>query len=338
LPAKTNRFPCRETERSTTLVNEPSAEANTNEPSAAAPTRLKFWGVRGSIATPGTDTVYYGGNTSCVEVRVGSEIIVLDAGTGIRRLGLALEEEFKDQPMRLSVLITHTHWDHIQGFPFFLPAYNPKNIVTIYGFKGARQGLESTLSSQMENPYFPISMQQMPGNICIQEVQELNFQVNGVPIQAQFVSHPGLCTGYRLFTPGGSIVYIPDIELFHRLRARWIRDTDVHTRSERQSDPEEDRQIIDFIRDAEVVILDSQYSATEYEEHKGWGHSCVEDTVAFALHANVKRLYLFHHDPDHNDAAITSMVERAKEMVVNRRAPLIVEAAREGIELVLPAK
>jgi len=274
LPSKTKRFPPRESALAAPFVNEPTPDAKTNgQAAAAAPTRLKFWGVRGSIATPGTDTVIYGGNTSCVEVRVGEEIIILDAGTGIRRLGLALEEEFKDRPMRLSVLITHTQWDHIQGFPFFLPAYNPKNMVTIFGFKGARQGLESTLSSQMENPYFPISMQQMPGNICIKEVQELTFQVNGVPIQAQFVSHPGLCTGYRVFTPGGSIVYIPDVELFHRLRARWIRDTDVRTRSERQSDPEEDRDIINFIRDAEVVILDSQYSAEEYEQRKGWGHS-----------------------------------------------------------------
>jgi phosphoribosyl 1,2-cyclic phosphodiesterase len=316
-------------------VTPPNEKPNDPPP---GPTRLKFWGVRGSIATPGNETVHYGGNTSCVEVRVGSEIIILDAGTGIRRLGLALSEEFKDTSVNLSVFITHTHWDHIQGFPFFLPAYNPKNIVTIYGFKGARQGLESTLSSQMENPYFPISMQQMPGNICIKECQELNFHVNGIPIQAQFVSHPGLCTGYRLFTPGGSIVYIPDVELFHRLRARWLNDTDDFTRSGRQADPEEDRQVIDFIRDAEVVILDAQYSAAEYEQHVGWGHSCVEDTVAFAMHANCKRLYLFHHDPDHNDDDISTMAKRAQEMVANRRSSLIVEAAREGTELTLPAK
>jgi phosphoribosyl 1,2-cyclic phosphodiesterase len=181
-------------------------------------------------------------------------------------------------------------------------------------------------------------MQQMPGNICIKELQELKFQIDGVAIQAQFVSHPGLCTGYRLITPGGSITYIPDVELFHRLRARWIRDTDVLTRSERQTTPEEDQHVIDFIRDSEVLILDSQYSATEYEQRVGWGHSCVEDTVAFALHANVKRLCLFHHDPDHNDEHVSKMVERAREMVANRRSPLIVEAAREGAEIVLPAK
>lgn len=317
-------------------MKEATAEPGQPAPSGAQATRLKFWGVRGSIATPGPDTVLYGGNTSCVEIRVNSEIFILDAGTGIRRLGLSLAQEFKDRPMRLNILISHTHWDHIQGFPFFLPAYDQKNSINIYGFKGARQGLENTLSSQMENPYFPISMEQMPGNICIKEIQEVNFQVEGVPIKGQFVSHPGLCTGYRLHTPGGSIIYIPDVELFHRLRARWVRETDTVTQILRRTDPEEDRNMIDFIRDAEVVILDSQYSAAEYEGHVGWGHSCVEDTVAFALHANVKRLFLFHHDPDHSDAQITELVARARQMVAFLGHRLVVDAAREGQEIILP--
>ena len=179
----------------------------------------------GRFRVPAPETVFYGGNTSCVEVRVGTEIIVLDAGSGLRRLGLSLVEEFKDRPMNLNLLITHTHWDHIQGFPFFLPAYDPKNIVTIYGVEGASQGLQNTLSEQMESPYFPISMQQMPGHIAIRELRELKFNVSTVPVQAQFLNHPGICTGYRLFTPGGSISYLPDIEFYHRLRERWNTET-----------------------------------------------------------------------------------------------------------------
>jgi phosphoribosyl 1,2-cyclic phosphodiesterase len=297
--------------------------------------RLKFWGVRGSIPSPGPETVFYGGNTSCVEVRVGSDIIVLDAGTGLRRLGLALVEEFKEQPMQLNLLITHTHWDHIQGFPFFLPAYNPKNNVTIYGFEGASQGLKNTLSSQMESPYFPISMQQMPGHIAIRELRDLNFNVNQVPVRAQFLNHPGICTGYRLQTPGGSISYLPDIELYHRLRERWNTGTDALPHESREDTPPEDRDLIEFIRGSDVLIMDSQYDAAEYEKHIGWGHSCVEDSVAFALHAKVKRLFLFHHDPDHTDEQITRMVARARQVVAQRHSSLIVEAAREGYELIL---
>jgi phosphoribosyl 1,2-cyclic phosphodiesterase len=300
--------------------------------------RLKFWGVRGSIPSPGPETVFYGGNTSCVEVRVGSDIIVLDAGSGLRPLGLALVKEFKEQPMHLNLLITHTHWDHIQGFPFFLPAYNPKNNVTIYGFEGASQGLRNTLSDQMESPYFPISMQQMPGHIAIRELRDLNFNINQVSVRAHFLNHPGSCTGYRLFTPGGSISYLPDIELFHRLRDRWNTETILVPPTERETTPPEDRALIEFIRDSDVLIMDSQYDAAEYEKHVGWGHSCVEDCVAFALHANVKRLFLFHHDPDHTDEQISRMVARARQMAARRRSSLMVEAAREGYELILAPK
>jgi phosphoribosyl 1,2-cyclic phosphodiesterase/ActR/RegA family two-component response regulator len=295
--------------------------------------RIKFWGVRGSIPSPGPDTIHYGGNTSCVEVRVGQDIIVLDSGSGIHKLGLALREEFKDQPIHLNVLISHTHWDHIQGFPFFLPAYNLKNKVTICGFEGARQGLQNTLSSQMESPYFPISMQQMPGAITIRELKEMSFNVGSVPVKAHFLSHPGVCTGYRLFTPGGSISYLPDVELFQRLRTREKTDTNLA----RETAPEEDRSVLEFIRGSDVLIMDSQYDAAEYESHVGWGHSCVEDSVAFAVQGGVGRLFLFHHDPDHSDEQIARMVARAREMAVQWHSSLIVEAAREGCEVLLPA-
>jgi phosphoribosyl 1,2-cyclic phosphodiesterase/ActR/RegA family two-component response regulator len=300
-------------------------------------TRLKFWGVRGSIAAPGPETVYYGGNTSCVEVRLGNDIIILDAGTGIRKLGLALVEEFQDRPINLNVLITHTHWDHIQGFPFFPPAYNLNNKVTIYGFEGARLGLEGTLSSQMESPYFPISMQQMPGAITIRELKETSFRVCSVEVKAHFLNHPGVCIGYRLFTPGGSICYLPDVELFQHLRTRRKEGAGPAQAKGFDSVPEEDRATLEFIREAEVLILDSQYDAKEYDQHIGWGHSCFEDGVTFAIEAGVKRLFLFHHDPEHTDEHISRMVARARAITLRRHSPLIIEAAREGRELLLPA-
>jgi phosphoribosyl 1,2-cyclic phosphodiesterase/CheY-like chemotaxis protein len=299
------------------------------------PTRLKFWGVRGSIPTPGPGTVQYGGNTSCVEVRADGEIIILDAGSGMRRLGLSLAQEFKDRPINMTLLITHTHWDHIQGFPFFVPAYNPQNKLRILGFEGARKGLLSTLTSQMESPYFPVSMRQMPGNIDVTELKELEFSIGKVRVGATFVNHPGVCVGYRLFTSGGSIAYLPDNEPFQRMR---LYPGTQHTPDRMEAlkyASEQDQKIIEFIRDADVLIVDSQYDDAEYQTHAGWGHGCVDDVVALALFARVKQLFLFHHDPDHDDAQITRMQAWARELVAFQGETLAVDAAREGLEYVL---
>ncbi|PYK97717.1 MAG: hypothetical protein DME19_15295 [Verrucomicrobia bacterium] len=302
---------------------------------ADQPPRLKFWGVRGSIPTPGPGTVQYGGNTSCVEVRADGEIIILDAGSGIRRLGLSLAQEFKDQPIDLTLLITHTHWDHIQGFPFFVPAYNPENKLRILGYEGARNGLYSTLTYQMESPYFPVSLQHMPGNIDVTELKELEFSVGKVRVKAAFVNHPGVCVGYRLFSSAGSIAYLPDNEPFQRMRS--------HPGGQETSDrlealkyaSDQDQKIIEFLKDADVLIIDSQYDDAEYQSHVGWGHGCVEDVVALALFAKVRQLFLFHHDPDHDDAQISKMLGWARQLVAMQGESLAVDAAREGLEYVL---
>ncbi|MBA2432698.1 MAG: response regulator, partial [Chthoniobacterales bacterium] len=143
-------------------------------------TRLKLWGVRGSIPVPGPSTVRYGGNTSCVEVRADGEIIVLDAGSGIRELGRELEKEFGERPVKLTLLITHTHWDHIQGLPFFLPAYNQKNQIRVLGYEGARAGLAAILAGQMETPFFPVNLKDLPSNIAIEELKEMEFSIGAV--------------------------------------------------------------------------------------------------------------------------------------------------------------
>jgi len=299
------------------------------------PPRLKFWGVRGSIPTPGPGTVWYGGNTSCVEVRADGEIIILDAGSGIRPLGLALAREFNRQPINLTLLITHTHWDHIQGFPFFIPAYSPQNKVRIFGYEGARKGLHSTLTSQMESPYFPVSMRHMPGNIAVTELKDREFNIGRVKVTTAFVNHPGVCVGYRLSSSAGSIAYLPDNEPFQRLRS--------HSGGQPTSDQvealkyasDQDQKIIEFIRGADVLIIDSQYDEVEYESHVGWGHGCVDDVVALAIFAGVKQLFLFHHDPDHDDAQISRMLDRARQIVAVHGDTLAVEAAREGLEHVL---
>jgi len=310
----------------------PSVPATTGTPKGNGLV-IKFWGVRGSIPTPGQGTSFYGGNTSCVEVQAEGETIILDAGTGIRALGLELLAKRKGQPMALTLLVTHTHWDHIQGFPFFVPAYNPKNQIRILGYEGARKGLETTLSSQMESPYFPISMEQMPGNIVIEELKELKFSVGKVAVQAQFMNHPGICVGYRLTTSAGSVIYIPDNEPFTRLKTQSPGPAEAEVALEFAR--KQDQKLVEFLRDADVLIMDSQYDAMEYPRHVGWGHTCVDDSVAIALKAGVKKLFLFHHDPGHDDTHISHMVAWARKEVEKQGGKLQVEAAREGLEIVL---
>jgi phosphoribosyl 1,2-cyclic phosphodiesterase/DNA-binding response OmpR family regulator len=299
------------------------------------PAKVKFWGVRGSVPTPGETTVKYGGNTSCVEVRADGEIIILDAGTGIRSLGKQLVGEFKGKAMNLTLLISHTHWDHIQGFPFFIPAYNPQNKLRIIGYEGARSGLQGILSSQMESPYFPISMQQMPGHLEVEELKDFHFNIGSISIQAAFLNHPGICVGYRIQTSGGSVAYLPDNEPFSRLRTLpSLVQVDKSYESVSYAQ-HQDQKLIEFIQDVDVLIMDSQYDDAEYHSHVGWGHGCVDDVVSLAMIARVKKLFLFHHDPEHDDEHITRMVQWARELVTIHGETLEVDAAREGLEVPL---
>jgi phosphoribosyl 1,2-cyclic phosphodiesterase/ActR/RegA family two-component response regulator len=299
---------------------------------------VRFWGVRGSIPVPGPSTVLMGGNTSCVELRADGEIVILDAGSGIRNLGLALAREFQDRPIDVRILITHTHWDHIQGFPFFIPAYNPNNKVQILGYEGARKGLLSTLSSQMESPYFPVSMRQMPSNIEVKELREFEFSIGQLRVQAIFVNHPGLCLGYRIYTSAGSVAYLPDHESYQRMRSHSGASSSVDQAELMKHTSAKDQKLVEFLRGVDVLIIDSQYNDEEYKTRAGWGHGCVDDVVALALMARARQLFLFHHDPDHDDAEVLRMLAWARELVSMQGESLVVDAACEGHKVTLKAK
>ncbi len=291
-------------------------------------TRVKFWGVRGSIPSPGNGTVHFGGNTSCVEVRVGEQIVVLDAGSGIRGLGNALVEEFRGKPIELTLLLTHTHWDHIQGFPFFVPAYDSRNRINIYGYEGALSGLRTALEGQMESPYFPVSLDELPGNLRIHELREMEFTAGAVQVEACFTNHPGVCVAYKLRTSDGVVVYMPDNET--------KRGTVNVVNGQVVPDPA-DEKLKDFIRGVDVLIMDSQYTAEEYQTHLNWGHGCIDDVVRMAMENDVKRLYAFHHDPAHDDRFISGMLMHARQIAERAASPLVIEAAREGQEITLRA-
>jgi phosphoribosyl 1,2-cyclic phosphodiesterase/CheY-like chemotaxis protein len=298
-------------------------------------TRLRFWGVRGSIPVPGSSTVGYGGNTSCVEVRADGEIIILDAGSGMRELGIALEEEFGPRPIKLTLLISHTHWDHIQGLPFFLPAYNEKNSLRLLGYEGARAGLATILEIQMETSFFPVSL---PRAIEIEELRDMEFNVGKVRIEARFVNHPGICVGYRLYTTNGSIAYLPDNEPYDVLKSSLAK-RDRAEREKAQAYAAAARaKLVAFLRGADVLIIDSQYTDDEYEKKVGWGHGSLSSVVSLALDAGARKLFLFHHDPRRDDKAVDAMVESARMLVLESGKPMEVDAAREGAEVWLGAK
>ncbi|HEY2801501.1 MAG TPA: response regulator [Chthoniobacterales bacterium] len=296
-------------------------------------TRIKFWGVRGSIPVPGASTVRYGGNTSCVEIRADGEIIILDAGSGLRLLGNALEKEFDSKPIKLTLLITHTHWDHIQGLPFFLPAYKEKNTLRVLGYEGARKGLATILAGQMETSFFPVSLSDMPSAIAIEELREMAFSIGKVRVRSRFVNHPGICAGYRLDTSHGSVAFLPDNEPYDMARIRPRTQSNSEPENAQSYAAAERAKLVEFLHRVDVLIIDAQYTDDEYQKKKGWGHGSLSSVVSLALDADVRKLFLFHHDPEHDDKKLDEIVEGARTLVLESGKSVEVDAAREGTEV-----
>lgn len=288
--------------------------------------RVQFWGTRGSIATPGPETTIHGGNTSCVELRCGSDILIFDAGTGLRRLGLSLMEEFGERPLTVHLFISHTHWDHIQGFPFFTPAYSPRTTIHVYGSTGQGHPLEKILRGQMQGEYFPVALGELKATIDVHEYKGEPFQIGDASVSAMYLNHPGMTLGYRVAYGGKSFVYATDNEPYQQT----LEHLGQRAESGREFGRRLDADFVQFIAGTDIYIGEAQYTDEEYPARIGWGHSSISATVEVALEAKVRALAFFHHDPLHDDSAVAAMTQTAIQLIESRGATLQCFAAREG--------
>ena len=272
---------------------------NGSKHSATDRFRVRYWGVRGSCPTPGPDTVRYGGNTSCVEVRCGDEVLILDAGSGLRALGVSLRQEMN--PVRATMLFTHLHWDHIQGFPFFMPAFIAGNELHIYGEERTNMSLLDVLRGQQMQPTFPVSLDDMGATMHFHALPRGgSFDIGEIRVTTAPLHHPGEATAYRIDYRGRSFVHASDHE----------HQGELH------------RPLVELARGADVLSYDATYTNAEYlgergMSHVGWGHSTWEEAVKMAHAAAVRQLVLFHHDPEHSDDQMDGIGHSARERFAN---------------------
>jgi CheY-like chemotaxis protein len=293
--------------------------------------RVRFWGTRGSIATPGPGTNHFGGNTSCVELSMDDGgLLIFDCGTGAHPLATELMRQGR-KAINANILVGHTHWDHIQGFPFFSPAFASGNSVAIYGPEGSRASLHDVLAGQMEYTYFPVELNQLPAAITYHDLREGIHDICGARVATQFLNHPAMTLGYRVKVGDAVVVYLVDHEPFSD--QLWRAGAEPgHVGSILH---EGDRRHAQFMADADLVIHDAQYTPEEYPARKNWGHSTYEYVVQIAAAAGVRRVALTHHDPGHNDDFVADIERKARALALQLGTGLDVFCAFEGCELVL---
>ena len=251
-----------------------------------------FWGTRGSTPISGSGFVRHGGNTSCMSMEYGGELIVFDAGSGIRDLGLSL---MSGGPRRLHIFTTHTHWDHIQGFPFFTPAYVPGYDITVYASPSVDKDLESIFRGQLDRAYFPVQLEDMQANLDFRDLGEEPIEIGGVKVSWEYTLHPSASVGYKAEIGGRSLVYAPDNEFLKG----YLNSPDIITRDDERVTTH--RRLVDFVTNVDVLVHEAQYTNKEYVKKIGWGHTSVSNACALVKLSEAKRWVVTHHDPTHDD-------------------------------------
>ncbi len=286
---------------------------------------VRFWGVRGSIPTPGPRTRRYGGNTSCVEVRLGDTLLVFDAGTGLRELGVQLQRT-RPKDLTVHLFLSHPHWDHIQGFPFFGPAYVDSTTLYVYGPRGDDKNYQ-LLSGQMANAYFPVRFSDLGANIVARSFAGTQVKAGELNVKCFGQKHPGGSMGFRVEHGDKSVVFATDSELDQQLLDPTViaRDPDAM-----RALPED---LVQAVKGADLLIADAQYTDLEYGTKVGWGHPRATTVVDLAVQAGVRQLALTHHDPMHSDRDIDLIVLECQERAAAHGAELEVFGAREGVTL-----
>ena len=290
------------------------------------PVFVKFWGTRGSIPTPASWTRVYGGNTPCVEVRFDETIFVCDAGSGIRELGKDLLTR-RPAPKDLHLFLTHSHWDHIQGFPFFAPLYHPGMKIRVYGKQSKDDSPYQLLSGQMSSSYFPVSFQDLGDRVVADYLHEGKKDINGVSVSAFPLNHPGGCMGYSFAMGESKIVYLTDNEL--ELQPGELFP-DLDDAGPLRQVPDD---LVAVALKADLLIIDAQYDEKSYAERIKWGHSSCFSATDLAIRAQVKNLALFHHDPEDTDSGIDEKVISCRRRAARHGSKLAICAAREGVEM-----
>jgi len=287
---------------------------------------VTFWGVRGSIPTPGHATQRYGGNTACIEVLIQDQIFILDGGSGLRPLGASLLERGLGA-IHAHMLFSHSHWDHIQGFPFFIPAYNPNTTLRVYGTKEGDQDIYDLLSGQMQDKYFPVQFSDLGAKIIPDHLQGGKREIGDVTVNYFDTCHPGGSLAYSLSHENQKVIYSTDNEIDLML---MNREASMNDASLFRKVP---RDMLEFMRDADLLIADGQYTEEEYKTKIHWGHPRATTLVDMAHEANIKSIAVTHHDPMQSDNAVDQKITECRKRAEEIGYPGVIFAAREGVTL-----